>query len=136
MYQYLFDNEKPEIHNFTDLRPMRGGDCFKFRYASANSATGHGSWILFGDDDQVYAFLKNSSTKISGSAPIPLPDRCPELAMADCMGGICVTSKRNRHCHRSQPYRLDAPGRIKTKACFISPTSTLAYRSVICDHIL
>ena len=23
-------------------------------------------------------------------------------SMADCMGGICVTSKRNRHCHRSQ----------------------------------
>eukprot|EP01048_Picozoa_sp_COSAG05_P005785 COSAG05_NODE_353_length_10881_cov_72.725839_2_plen_470_part_00 len=63
-----------------DLRPMRCGDCFRFRYASVNSATGFGSWILFGDGDQVIASMKNSSTKIGASACIPLHDRCPELA--------------------------------------------------------
>ena len=63
-----------------DLRPMRGGDCFKFKFASVNSPTGHGSWILCGDDGEVFASLKNSSTKIGGSGRIPLHDRCPELA--------------------------------------------------------
>eukprot|EP01048_Picozoa_sp_COSAG05_P034045 COSAG05_NODE_14002_length_411_cov_1.108974_1_plen_136_part_11 len=63
-----------------DLRPMRTGDCFQFRFASVNSATGFGSWILFGDDEQVIASMKNSSTKIGASARIPLHDRCPELA--------------------------------------------------------
>ena len=63
-----------------DLRPMRGGDCFKFKYATVNSTTGFGSWILFGDGDQVFASIKNSSTKIGASARIPLHDRCPELA--------------------------------------------------------
>jgi hypothetical protein len=63
-----------------DLRPMRGGDCFKFKYANVNSETGFGSWILFGDDDQLFASIKNSSTKIGASARIPLHDRCPELA--------------------------------------------------------
>ena len=60
-----------------DLRPMRGGDCFKFKYATVNSTTGFGSWILFGDGDQVFASIKNSSTKIGASARIPLHDRCP-----------------------------------------------------------
>jgi len=63
-----------------DLRPMRTGDCFKFKFAAANSATGHGSWIIFGDNDQVFGSMKNSSTKIGASARIPLHDRCPELA--------------------------------------------------------
>jgi len=63
-----------------DLRPMRGGDCFKFKFASVNSPTGHGSWILCSDDGEVFASLKNSSTKIGGSGRIPLHDRCTELA--------------------------------------------------------
>ena len=63
-----------------DLRPMRCGDCFKFKYATVNSPTGQGSWIIFGDDQQVFASMKNSSTKIGASAQIPLHDRCPELA--------------------------------------------------------
>jgi hypothetical protein len=64
-----------------DLRPMRTGDCFKFKFAAANSATGHGSWIIFGNNDQeVFASMKNSSTKIGASARIPLHDRCPELS--------------------------------------------------------
>ena len=33
------------------------------------------------------------------NAPIPPHTYA---SMVDCMGGICVTSKRNRHCHRSQ----------------------------------
>ena len=71
---------KHGLCNDADLRPMRTGDCFKFQFATVNSATGFGSWIMFGDDDQVYASIKNSSTKISASARIPLHDRCSELA--------------------------------------------------------
>jgi hypothetical protein len=63
-----------------DLRPMRTGDPFKFKFATVNSATGHGSWIIFGDNDEVFASMKHSSTKIGASARIPLHDRCPELA--------------------------------------------------------
>ena len=63
-----------------DLRPMRTGDPFKFKFATVNSATGHGSWIICGDNDEVFACMKNSSTKIGASARVPLHDRCPELA--------------------------------------------------------
>jgi hypothetical protein len=63
-----------------DLRPMRTGDPFKFKFATVNSATGYGSWIICGDNDEVFASMKNSSTKIGASARVPLHDRCPELA--------------------------------------------------------
>jgi hypothetical protein len=63
-----------------DLRPMRTGDPFKFKFATVNSATGHGSWIICGDNDEVFASMKHSSTKIGASARVPLHDRCPELA--------------------------------------------------------
>ena len=62
-----------------DLRPMRTGDPFKFKFATVNSATGHGSWIICGDNDEVFASMKNSSTKIGASARVPLHCFCTKM---------------------------------------------------------
>jgi hypothetical protein len=79
------DDEASEDPNITgDLRPLRAGDPFKFRFANDRSCIGSGHWILIDESTgEVWYSIIDTATKNKKKSPplkVPVHLRCPRFA--------------------------------------------------------
>jgi hypothetical protein len=80
----LNDEEKDDPNITGDLRPLRAGDPFKFRFANDRSEIGSGHWILTKESpDEVWYSIVDTATKNKTKSPplkVPVHLRCPRFA--------------------------------------------------------
>jgi hypothetical protein len=79
------DDEESEDPNITgDLRPLRAGDPFKFRFANSRSRIGSGHWILTDESTcEVWYCIIDTACKNKKKSPplkVPVHLRCPRFA--------------------------------------------------------
>jgi hypothetical protein len=80
----LNDEEKDDPNITGDLRPLRAGDPFKFRFANSRSRIGLGHWILTDEStgEVRYSIIDTACKNKKKSPPLKVPVhlRCPRFA--------------------------------------------------------